>query len=428
MSDELLAAANKGNAHAQYVIGCKYSLGQGVEQDQREAVRWWQKAADQNHPGAQYNLGHARMKGNGIPVDSVASYLMFRDAARGYKQWVQEGVRFKEMDVSVARRQAARMRLLVLPFYILRSLPLLLSSVGIGRFRMFRQATNSFNEKLAERIIDSGMDVNAPARSGNTPLLQACGVGSTAVVHLLIERGADVNRRGKGRFCAPPIHAAAQSGELSVVELLLAHGADVNAAAPDESTALMVAAIQGNAAIVQSLIVAGADVNATCKPQRAGTLQLAAQGGFSETVILLLEAGANPHATAGKHQETPLFSAAQSGDVPTMKALAEAGANVKATNDTGITPLHRAALDGQTAAARYLIQAGADIRARGSTDAYTPLHVAAMGGAKDTVLLLLEAGADVNECSSSGLTALQIAESRRDMELVQLLQDHGAEE
>ena len=64
----------------------------------------------------------------------------------------------------------------------------------------------------------------------------------------------------------------------------------------------------------------------------------------------------------------------------------------------------------------------------GGDDGYTPLHVAALGSSKDAALVLLEAGADVNERSSSGVTALQIAESRRDKELVRLLRDRGAEE
>ena len=31
--------------------------GEGVEQDFKEAVKWYQKAAEQGFAGAQYNLG-----------------------------------------------------------------------------------------------------------------------------------------------------------------------------------------------------------------------------------------------------------------------------------------------------------------------------------------------------------------------------------
>ncbi len=428
MSDELFAAAHEGDAHAQFMIGNLYELGQGVEKDLHAAARWWQKAADQGHPGAQYNLGCAHMRGDGVPVDALALYPLFREAARGYKRWEQEGVRAEGLDLRAARREAKRMLVITLPLFVAKSIQLFFASVGLGRFRLFRQSTNSGNVELAARLIDSGMDVNAPTRTGITPLIHACGIGAMPVVSLLLGRGADVNRRGRGRFDVPPIHVAAQSGELSVVDLLLAHGADANAVAPDGSSALMVAAAHGNAAILQSLIDAEADVNATDMLQGATALHGAAQEGHSECVAVLLRAGANPHATAFKYQETPLFSAAQSGDVQTMRALVEAGANVNATNDTGVTPLHRAVFNGQTAAAQYLIQAGADIRSKGSADGYTPLHLAALGSSKDAALVLLEAGVDVNEHSSSGVTALQIAESRRDKELVQLLRDHGAEE
>jgi ankyrin repeat protein len=189
----------------------------------------------------------------------------------------------------------------------------------------------------------------------------------------------------------------------------------------------MVAAMHGNAEIIQSLINAGADVNAT-NNQGAGALHMAAQEGHSESVALLLGAGADSHATDLKQQETPLFFAAQGGHVPTMRALVEAGANVNATNVSGFTPLHRAAINDQTAGAQYLIQAGADVHSKGGADGYTPLHVAALGSSKDAALVLLEAGANVNARSSSGVTTLQIAESRRDKELAQLLRDRGAEE
>jgi len=428
VSDEWLAAANGGDAQAQFILGNRYSLGQGVDEDLHEAARWWRKAAEQGHPGAQYNLGYAHMRGDGVPADPWASYLMFREAARGYRRWEQEGVRAEGLDLRTTRRDAKRMRLFVLPFYILKTIQLYFASVGIGRFRMFRQSTNAGNVELVARLIDSGMDVNAATRTGNTPLIHACAAGATAVVSLLLERGADVNGCGEGVFNSPPIRAAAQSGEPSVVDLLLAHGADVNAVAPvDGTNALIMAAIRGNTAILQSLLDAGADVNAT-NIQGATALHSAAQEGHSESVALLLKVGADPHASGLKQQVTPLFLAAQGGHVPVMRALVETGVDVNATNPDGYTPLHIAVLNDQSATTQYLIKAGANVRLKGGDDGYTPLHAAAIGSSKDATRVLLEAGADVNERSSSGVTALQIAESQRDKELVQLLRDRGAEE
>ena len=49
-------AADQGDAEAQYSLGSHYDEGQGVEQDSKEAVKWYQKAADQGHAEAQSNL------------------------------------------------------------------------------------------------------------------------------------------------------------------------------------------------------------------------------------------------------------------------------------------------------------------------------------------------------------------------------------
>lgn len=56
--------------------------------------------------------------------------------------------------------------------------------------------------------------------------MNAAMLGRLTVVNLLIESGADVQR--KGQFGYTAIHAAAQGGHLEVVQALLRHGASVN--------------------------------------------------------------------------------------------------------------------------------------------------------------------------------------------------------
>ena len=43
---EAKAKAEAGDAEAQYNLGLMYANGQGVEQDDKEAVKWWRKAAE----------------------------------------------------------------------------------------------------------------------------------------------------------------------------------------------------------------------------------------------------------------------------------------------------------------------------------------------------------------------------------------------
>lgn len=52
-------AAERGDADGQAALGWLYARGQGVPQDQAEALRWYRLAAEQGHAGAQRNMGNA---------------------------------------------------------------------------------------------------------------------------------------------------------------------------------------------------------------------------------------------------------------------------------------------------------------------------------------------------------------------------------
>ena len=50
---ETLQAAERGDAHAQALLGEMYEKGRGVRQDYAEAVKWFRQAAEQGHAVAQ---------------------------------------------------------------------------------------------------------------------------------------------------------------------------------------------------------------------------------------------------------------------------------------------------------------------------------------------------------------------------------------
>jgi TPR repeat protein len=51
---------------AQHHLGLCYENGRGVEKDEREAVRWYRAAANQDHSVALYNLGVCYTNGQGV--------------------------------------------------------------------------------------------------------------------------------------------------------------------------------------------------------------------------------------------------------------------------------------------------------------------------------------------------------------------------
>ena len=58
-----------------------YCLGHGVPQDNAEAVKWWHKAAEQGHAGAQLSLGTMYNLGLGVAKNTAEAIKWWRKAA-----------------------------------------------------------------------------------------------------------------------------------------------------------------------------------------------------------------------------------------------------------------------------------------------------------------------------------------------------------
>ena len=71
---EFRQAAEQGDAEAQFLLGLAHTGGEGVPEDDAEAVRWFLMAAEQGHAGAQYRLGLAYGTGEGVTQSSVIVY------------------------------------------------------------------------------------------------------------------------------------------------------------------------------------------------------------------------------------------------------------------------------------------------------------------------------------------------------------------
>jgi len=73
--EQLQQLAEKGNPAAQNTLGLRYAMGEGVKQDEREAVRWFLKAADQGNVPAQSKLGSIYFRGRDVAQDFNRSYF-----------------------------------------------------------------------------------------------------------------------------------------------------------------------------------------------------------------------------------------------------------------------------------------------------------------------------------------------------------------
>jgi hypothetical protein len=67
--------AEAGDTDAQWQMGVRYHDGQGVPQDDAQAVRWFQLAAERGNVAAQGALGAYYWRGRGVPADLSKAYF-----------------------------------------------------------------------------------------------------------------------------------------------------------------------------------------------------------------------------------------------------------------------------------------------------------------------------------------------------------------
>jgi ankyrin repeat protein len=143
------------------------------------------------------------------------------------------------------------------------------------------------------QLLDAGISANARETvegEGRSAMYHAANVGATAIVQLLIARGANVNETVGGR--PTPLMAAAVNGHADVVAALLDAGADVNAReAQTGATALTDAARNGHLEVVRILVKRSADLTATLKDGNTA-LSWSRSRGFSQIADVLIMAGA----------------------------------------------------------------------------------------------------------------------------------------
>jgi ankyrin repeat protein len=240
-----------------------------------------------------------------------------------------------------------------------------------------------------------------------------------------------------------PLFLAVFRDDASAVRTLLDQGADVNALDENGRIPLMTAALEGSANAAEALLAAGADVAAESKPRRYTALHYAAEHGRPIIVRRLVRARAKIEATdsAGR---TPLLLAAWAGHLETVEALIEAKPNANAEDARGQTALFlQIPLEDQEAGNEHpqpthpttrpsekrnamilslLIKAGADINHRAKLPkGQTPLLAAASTGNTEAVKVLCENGADVTATNENDMTAMKMAENRRNAPMIEVL-------
>jgi ankyrin repeat protein len=109
--------------------------------------------------------------------------------------------------------------------YMLDHAPELIKGISYDGWSPLHLAVFFGAYEAAELLIERGAEVNAFSQNSlvNMPIHAAAAGKRTALVQLLLEKGADPNVQQRGGWT--PLHQAVEHFDLGMVQLLLAHGA-----------------------------------------------------------------------------------------------------------------------------------------------------------------------------------------------------------
>jgi ankyrin repeat protein len=294
---------------------------------------------------------------------------------------------------------------------------------------------------IVDLLLRHGADPLSPNSEGDTPLLLAAHTGSSAVFFQLLSA-----------------IVASQSVAVHVTMPAAQAAAEAIAPTPDprDSPALAQHASICSA-IAASASACDAAWRALCMASNEGMhcLLYAAEAAHADLVDSILElaqrvdnhrsgsSGSTPNSSVQSlvnlcniSASSALHFAISAGATQIVDALLGAGADVNARTEDGFSALLLAVQEGNATIVAALLAGGADPNARDTWSQNTPLHIAIEAGRVDLVSLLLANGGttvagvsrppvDSTVTNLAGLTALMLARSIQNDEVVALLERHA---
>jgi ankyrin repeat protein len=187
---------------------------------------------------------------------------------------------------------------------LLRGDPLLAHAVGDHDKTPLHLAAEHDHVDVARLLLDAGADIAARTSWGMTPLQWAATMGSNGVADLLLAAGAELDlwsAAGLGRLdevkrlCVAPdhgvvsdaCHIACRNGHVDVAAFLLDRGADIDRRGYFGATGLHWAAINGHSEMVAFLIGRGARTDGRDDEFHATPLEWGVEGDRDDIAALV---------------------------------------------------------------------------------------------------------------------------------------------
>jgi ankyrin repeat protein len=312
----------------------------------------------------------------------------------------------------------------------------------------------------------NGIDINHRDELGRTALAVSIQVDKENNALLLLEHRADPNIIPTNGIS--PLMYSLNKDPKVLTALLKVQGIEINHRDPDGETALTRAIKNKKTNAALLLLEHGADPNILPNDGKIPIVDLFNDPRYpnkKRLILSLLDHGVDPNThDPESHQNTLLCMAVLSQDMDIFNRLIELGADVNRGNGQNLTPLMFASHNGNQAMIAALLERGADVNQRAQSNlsallyaiangknpdrvgtvslllqaqppirlndqfqrSYTALIAAAAHNLTEVMLLLLTAGANPNYRDDQGVSALELAIRRNNMEQINILLDHGA--
>ncbi|WP_346275041.1 ankyrin repeat domain-containing protein [Leptospira santarosai] len=295
--------------------------------------------------------------------------------------------------------------------------------------------TSEQNPAIIDWLLENG------AQNYDAALHIAVAKGDTKNVQKMLQKGADVNlnhfRPDEKKislldvFLMRPLgyneqlqtYALDPEKPLSTFQALVDAGIELN---PKESNLVARAYQNRSPNYAKTLIQKGARVDGERSYEILRNIFLC--DGDDSDLDFVLRNGADPNASSGmtldNNKWTILHFAAQTERISLFEILFRGGAKLNAQDDNGDTPLHVSCLTDVTTMTQTLVELGADLNIQ-NRFGYTPLHYCCHTGRSFQAEVLIRAFADLKLATKSGLTVMQMAASKDDLKILELLFNFG---
>lgn len=292
-----------------------------------------------------------------------------------------------------------------------------------GNTPLIKSLENSSPEMI-QTLVNS-KNVLSKDSAGNTPLhIAILKDAPFEYIKYIVDSGADVNARNKNGDSV--LYLSVIKNKKEVGDLLLSKGADIFATNTENNSPLRIALT--NEGDIQDWLITSQTLNTTDGSGNT-PLHYAAEWKLDNAVISLIQKGANVNAI-NSNGESALFSAVKADSPSIISILVENGiitdTRSNLTRDyLGNTPLHSAVRWNALNAAQSIISLGFDVNAQ-NLSGKTALSDTCRSDKKEMANLLIENGANVNATDVTGRTILIDAVQAMNEEMIKLLLSKGA--